>query len=69
MAWTLTDLERLERAIRTGARKVKYEDKEVEYRSQADMQRLRREMQEELGITSGEAGSRRRYGKFSKGLE
>lgn len=37
MSWTKADVERLEKAIVSGHRKVKYADKEVEYQSTGDM--------------------------------
>lgn len=50
MAWTLTQLEALEAAIATGTTKVKYEDREVSYRSLAEMFTLRRAMRKALGL-------------------
>lgn len=41
MAWTEADIEALESAIKTGAQRVRYRDREVEYRSIADMLALR----------------------------
>lgn len=68
MAYTLQQLEALDSAIVQGALRVKYADKEVEYRSLDDMIRLRNMMRQELGMSGGIA-SRRKLGEFSKGLE
>jgi hypothetical protein len=70
MAWTLTDLSVLESAIATGANKVKYGDKEVEYRSLEEMNQVRQQIRDELGLngTNPNAG-RRKFATFSKGLD
>ena len=49
--WTLSDLEALEKAIATGAKRVKYTDKEIEYHSLKEMLSLRDVMRRALGIT------------------
>lgn len=41
MAWSQTDLDKLEAAIAAGVRRVKYSDKEVEYQSVDDMLKAR----------------------------
>ena len=46
--WTSDDLRLLEAAIATGARRVKYADREVEYRSLADMLMLRDTLRAQL---------------------
>jgi hypothetical protein len=66
VAWTQTDLDNLEKAIRTGARKVKHGDEEIEFRSLREMQSLRREMRKSLGIADGRTS--RRTAVASKGL-
>jgi len=48
-SWTAEDLRVLEAAIVTGARRVKYADREVEYRSLADMLTLRDTLRASLG--------------------
>lgn len=53
-------------AIAQGALKVKYADKEVEYRSLTDMLRIRDLMAEDLGLKK--SGGGRLYAKFNKGL-
>lgn len=65
-SWTTEDLTNLEAAIKEGALKVKYRDKEIEYRSLDEMLKLRDIMRAELGITTRTA---RRFTNFSKGLD
>lgn len=48
MAWTLTDLAAIERAIATGARRVRFQTHEVEYQSVADMMKVRDAIRAEL---------------------
>ena len=66
MAWTQDDLTKLEAAIAEGARRVRYSDKEVEYRTLREMKEIRDDIRAELGLT--DASNRRRYADFSKGL-
>lgn len=66
MAWTEDDLTKLEAAIAEGARRVRYSDKEVEYRTLREMKEIRDDIRAELGLT--DASKRRRYADFSKGL-
>jgi hypothetical protein len=40
MAWNQTDIDKLERAIATGARRVRFADREVEYRTLEEMQAI-----------------------------
>jgi hypothetical protein len=65
-AWTTDDLATLEKAIAQGALRVKYGDKEVEYRSLSEMMRLVDLMRKDLGIASQNSG--RKFAEFSKGL-
>lgn len=41
MAWAQTDLDAIEAAISTGAKRVRYQTHEVEYHSVADMLKVR----------------------------
>lgn len=66
-AWTLDDVATLEKAIAQGALRVKYADKEIEYRSLSEMLRLLDVMRKDLGISSKNSG--RKYADFSKGIE
>lgn len=65
-SYTLEQLTALQEAISQGARRVKYADKEVEYRSLDEMLSLEDKMKKDLGIVP--AGGRRKYGEFNKGL-
>lgn len=65
MAYTIDQLNRLEAAIAEGALTVKYQDKQVTYRSLDEMIRIRKLMRDELGL-NGTSGGRRLAG-FSKG--
>ena len=73
-AYTLENLHALEAAIVSGATRVKYSDKEIEYRSLREMKELRRDMRLSLGLvtTGGRAGlfgGRRIVARHSKGLD
>jgi hypothetical protein len=66
MAWTQTDLDKLEEAIASGARRVKFADKEVEYRDLTEMMQVRDLMRQKLGkSTKGQ----RILASHSKGLD
>jgi len=72
-AFTLENLSLLEEALVEGAKRVKYTDKEVEYRSLDEMVKIRNLMKKELGLDKGTAnkglfGGRRINAKHSKGL-
>lgn len=41
MAWTQSDLDKIEKAIATGARRVRFQTHEVEYQSTGDMLKAR----------------------------
>lgn len=66
MAYTLSDLEAIERAIATGARRVKFEDREVEYRSTTELERTRDSIRRALGL--GDEWQGRRRASFDKDL-
>ena len=63
MAYSLTQLETLEKAISSGATRVSYDGKSVEYRSLSEMILLRDTMRRELGLDAG--GGRRTVARFS----
>lgn len=67
MAFTVTNLADLEKAIATGARRVQYQDREVDLRTQRDMMALRRLIRRELGLDKNR--TRRIQSTFDKGLE
>lgn len=66
MAFTVTNLADLEKAIATGARRVQYQDREVDLRTQRDMMALRRLIRRELGLDTNK--TRRIGSTFDKGL-
>jgi hypothetical protein len=67
MAATLTELEDLEKAIRTGALSVRDRvGRMITYRSLADMRSARDEMRRELGLDP-DAGKRRRVWSYTRG--
>jgi hypothetical protein len=51
MAYTSDDLTALQGAIKSGARRVKYSDREVEYRTLTEMRSLAEEMKRQLGLS------------------
>jgi len=64
MAFTQTQLDRLEEAIAEGVLEVKYQDRTVRYRSLNQMIQLREMMRRELGKRPKTS---RVYTKFKKG--
>ena len=48
MAFTVTQLEAIERAIASGTLKVRYDGKEVQYQSLTELMQARRMIREEL---------------------
>lgn len=68
MSYTLEQLTALENAIAQGATEVQYADKRVTYRSLDEMNRIRQQMREELGLVRP-VSSRRTYAEFSKGFD
>lgn len=50
MTYTVEQLTELEAAIASGERKVKYQDREVEYRTLADMRSIAQQIRRELGL-------------------
>jgi hypothetical protein len=72
--YTLAKLELLEAAIAEGVTRVKYSDKEIEYRSLKEMKIVRRDMRRALGLETssgggGLFGGRRLIMRHSKGLD
>ncbi len=71
--FTFEALEALEKAIAEGVRRVKYSDKEIEYRDMDDMLKARDLMRQRLGLkkkcgSKGLFGGTRIVAKHSKGL-
>lgn len=67
MAYTQQQLTAIEAAIAEGALVVQYEGKRVEYRSLADMIKIRDLIKGELGLNANSDGGVV-YPSFSKGL-
>jgi len=66
MSWTQKHLDALEQAIAEGARVVRYNNKEVTYRTLDEMIRIRDMMRRDLGLV--ETNTRLLAG-FSKGTD
>jgi len=66
MAWTSRDRDALAKALATGARRVRFQTHEVEYRSQQDMRDLLAEMDTQLDPAS--APVRRTAAEYNSGL-
>ncbi len=66
MAFTVEQLQAVEEALASGALTVKYADRSVTYRSQADLIALRDLIARSLGLIEPDNG--RRLAGFSKGL-
>jgi len=66
-AYTLEQYNALTEAIAMGAHKVKYQDKEVEYRGLKDMLALQERMEKALGLNTG-TGVKRTVAVYSSGL-
>ena len=64
MAWTQSDVDALEAAIKQGVRTVSYADRTVTYHSLDEMLRLRNVMQ---NSATGSAGVSSTFAKFDKG--
>ncbi len=65
MGWTTEDLKAIEDAIANGTKRVKYTDKEVEYRDLKELLQARDLIRNELGITEGR--NKRLQAEFSRG--
>ena len=64
MAYTQADVDALKAAIATGARRVRYADKDVEYRSLEEMKETLRDMQTEVAPAT--APARTSYATISR---
>ena len=69
MAFTSDDLAALDTAIKSGARRVAYRDRTVDYHSLDEMLKLRAVMQAEI-VTDERTtyGTRRVYPEYDKGI-
>lgn len=66
--YTIEQYTALCQAIAEGALRVKYQDKEVEYRSLKDMMAIKSMMETDLGLNADANGPRRVIAVHSKGL-
>lgn len=67
MSFTQPQLDALTAAIAEGTLRVKYQDKEILYRSMDEMLKLRELMKQELG-TDDDRGPRRQVAVYGSGL-
>jgi hypothetical protein len=51
--WTQDDVDALKKAVASGARRVKFKDREVEYQSLAQMRALLASMQQDVAAAAG----------------
>ena len=65
MAWTQTDITKLERAMAGGIKRVQYTSGSVEYHSVAEMEKVLKRMKQEVG---GVQPTRRTVGRFQSGF-
>jgi hypothetical protein len=56
MAYTVTDLERLDRMIAKGVTKARYGDKELSFASMRELMQVRDRIQSELDQQAGKSG-------------
>jgi len=66
MSFSEADLDAINKAIASGTTRVKYQDKEVEYRSLADLERIRDTISDTLAGSEG--GIKRPIGVYDSGL-
>jgi hypothetical protein len=67
MAWTSTDLTAIETAIASGALRVKFSDREVQYRSMDELLKARNVIKESIASSGGASPSvRSTYAQFTK---
>ena len=66
--FTIEDLNALEQALAKGIRRVKYTDREIEYRSVDEMLKVRDVMRQCLGLNGDDGRGRRRLATTNKGF-
>lgn len=54
--YTNAQYDALVKALATGARRVQYGDQDITYRSLAEMERLKKKMEIDLGLTTAKPG-------------
>lgn len=65
MSWTQADLDAINTAIASGTSRVKYADREVQYRSLDELTQIRDAIRRDLGVSVTAAS--RRYLSHDKG--
>lgn len=68
MAWTQAQLDALNKAIANGSERVKYADREVTYRSMAEMLKLRSMIMDELNLPGTTRNAFKKF-SYSKGIQ
>lgn len=68
MAWTTTDRDALKAAIARGEQSVRYADREVTYRSIAEMLQALAKIEAEIDAAAATTRPRQYYGVSSKGV-
>jgi len=58
MSWTQDDLTAINASIANGSARVRYADREVQYRSLAELIQIRDAIRRELGVGSASGGRR-----------
>ena len=67
MSWTITDLTAIETAIASSELRVKFSDREVQYRSMDELLKARDVIKESIASVGGTSPSiRSTYGSFTK---
>lgn len=66
MAFTQSDLDALDAAIKSGVKTVTYADRTVTYHSLAEMMQARTIIQGEIAAAAGSAGGRSTLASFSR---
>ena len=66
MAWTQQELETIEQAYKSGVKKVKFKDRETEFRDLSEMQTILREARAEL---NGSMRAPYVYKQFGRGYQ
>lgn len=64
MAWTQADVDALKTAMKSGTKRVSYQDRTVEYHSLAEMIDLLSAMEREVAGSGSAGGSRSTYASF-----
>jgi len=66
MAWTATDLERIEAAIATGTLSVQYNDRRVQYQTMTELLKARDVIKAEVESATVSTSTRCTFASFTK---